>query len=129
VPSRSPQADPASVSFTSPVLADGVLDVSLAHHLDYQEMDAFSYGYTNPLRNAANTIRILAKDRREYVVGIALLLVVVFLWVLSNFITQVHANHFSFSAQLIVPLCVGYFSRRIRETLPVCSSRDPAMAT
>ena len=105
-----------------------MLDVSLARHLDYQEMDSFSYGLTNPLRNAANTIRILVKNRWEYVVGIALLLVVVFLWVLSNFITQVCANHFSPSARLIVPLCVGHFSRRIREALPVRPSRDPAMA-
>ena len=128
MPSRSPQADPASVSFTSLVLADGVLDVSLARHLNHQEMDSFSYGFTSPLHNAANIIRILVKDRREYVVGISLLLVVVFLWVLSNFIIQVCANHFSHSAQLIVPLCVGSFSRRIRETFPVRLSRDPAMA-
>jgi hypothetical protein len=99
---------------TSSGLADGAFDVSLVHYLNYKEMDSFSYGSTNPLRNAAKTIRILVKDRREYLVGIALLLVVVFLWALSSFITQVCANPFLSYTRLITPLRgVGYFPRRI----------------
>jgi len=77
-------------------------------------MDTFSYVSTNPLRNAAQTIRILVNDRREYVIGIFLLLVVVVLWALSNFITQVRVHLFSPCARLINLLCgVGYFPRRI----------------
>lgn len=67
-------------------------DVSLAHHPNYREMDSLTHGPTNALRNAVKTIRILMNDRREYLVGIALLLIVVFLWALSNFVTQVRAN-------------------------------------
>jgi len=73
-------------------------------------MDSFSSGSTGPLRNAAKTIRILINDRREYLVGIILLLVVVFLWTLSNFVTQVRANSFGPHTRLITPLYgVGYF--------------------
>ena len=97
-----------------PATLDGVLDVSLVHHLNCQVMDSFGYGPANSLRNAAKTIRTLVKERREYLVGIALLLIVVFLWALSNFVTQVRSNSFSPHAPLIVPLCgVGYFPRRI----------------
>ena len=99
---------------------DGAPDISLVHHLDYQGMDSLRYGFTNPLRNAAKTIRTLVKDRREYLVGIALLLVVVFLWALSNFVTQVRANPPSSHARLITSLCgAGYLSRGIRETFLV----------
>lgn len=53
-------------------------------------MDSLRYGFVNALRNTVKTMRILVNDRREYLVGIILLLVVVFLWALSNFVTQVH---------------------------------------
>ena len=86
-----------------------MLDISLVH-LNRQQMDSFSSGSINPLRNAAKTIRILVNDRREYLVGIISLLVVVFLWTLSNFVTQVCANLFGPYARLITPLYgVEYF--------------------
>lgn len=98
----------------SSATSDGVLDVSLVLHLDCQEMDSFGYGSANPLRNAAKTIRTLMNDRREYLIGIGLLLIVVFMWALSNFVTQVGDNHFSSHVPLIIPLPgVGYFPRRI----------------
>ena len=112
-----------------PATLDGVLDISLVHHPNCQEMDSFGYGSANPLRNAAKTIRTLVNDQREYLVGIALLLIVVFLWALSNFVTQVRGNSFSPHAPLIFPLRgVGYFPRRIRETILVRSGHDPAKA-
>ena len=52
-------------------------------------MDSLRHGSTNPLRDAVKTIRIMITEQREYLVGIFLLLVVVFLWCLSNFVTQV----------------------------------------
>jgi len=91
-----------------------VLDLSLVRHLNSQEMDSFGYGSTNPLRNAVKTIRTLVNDRREYLIGIGLLLIVVFMWALSNFVTQVGDNPSSLHAPLIIPSYgVGYFSRRI----------------
>ena len=69
-------------------------------------MDSFGYVPTNPLRNAAKTIHILVNDRREYLIGIALLLIVVFLWALSNFVTQVGGNPFSSHAPLIIRCAV-----------------------
>jgi len=51
-------------------------------------MDTPSYVPTNPISNGIKTLRILVNDRREYLLGIILLLVVVFLWALSNFVTQ-----------------------------------------
>ena len=56
-------------------------------------MDSLGYGPANPLRNTAKTIRALVNERREYLVGIALLLIVVFLWALSNFVTQVRRTN------------------------------------
>jgi len=81
-----------------------VLDISLVRHLTCQEMDSFGYGSANPLRNAAKTIRTLVNDRREYLVGIALLLIVVFLWALSNFVTQVRGTPSRPHAPLIILL-------------------------
>ena len=77
-------------------------------------MDSVSYGSTRPFRNAAKTIRSLINDQREYLVGIILLLIVVFLWALSNFVTQVRVDSFSPYAGLIVSLCcAGRFPGRI----------------
>ena len=77
-------------------------------------MDSLSYGSTRPLRNAAKTVRSLVNDRREYLVGIILLLIVVFLWALSNFVTQVRVDPFSSYARLIASLCcAGRFPGRI----------------
>jgi len=91
-----------------------MLNISPVHHRNRPGMDSFGYGSANPLRNAVGTIRILVNDRREYLVGIGLLLVVVFLWALANFVTQVGDNPFSSCVPLITPLPgVGYLSRRI----------------
>ena len=77
-------------------------------------MDSFGYGSTDPLRNAVKTVRALVKERREYLVGIALLLIVVFLWALSNFVTQVRDSPSPPRMPLTTTLCgVGYFPRRI----------------
>ena len=122
--SGSQQANSAFLRPSFPFPADGVLDISLAHHLNYQQMDSFSHGPTNPFRNAARTIRSLVNDRREYLVGIVLLLIVVILWALSNFITQVGIDPFQPYARLITPLCcVGHFPSRIRETVLVRANR------
>ena len=98
-------AVPRSSRSPLPASAHGAPDTSSVHHLNYQEMDSFGHGSANPLRNAAKTIRVLVNDRREYLVGIALLLIVVFLWALSNFITQVRRPLPTFHAQLITPFC------------------------
>ena len=74
-------------------------------------MDSFGYGSANPLRNAVKTVRALVKDRREYLVGIALLLIVVFLWALSNFVTQVRDNLSPPRALLITMLWCRIFSK------------------
>ena len=120
---------PVLRSFRLPLQAtpDGVPDVSLVRHLNCQEMDSFGYGSANPLRNAAKTIRTLVNDRREYLVGIALLLIVVFLWALSNFVTQVRYNSFPPHAPLTISLRgVGYLPRRLRETILVRPGHHPA---
>jgi hypothetical protein len=68
--------------------------ISLEHNSNHQQMDSLGYGSTNPLRHATKTIRILVNDRRDYLVGIILLLAVVFLWTLSSFIIQVRTTFF-----------------------------------
>ena len=84
------------------VCADDAVGVSLARHFKYQQMDPLSHGPTDLFRNAIKTIRILMNERREYLVGIFLLLIVVFLWALSNFVTQV-------CVELLPPtLCVAH---------------------
>lgn len=81
-------------------------------------MDSLGHRPTSPLCNAARTTRILVHERRDYLVGIVLLLVVVFLWALANFVTQVCTD--SFDPMRDSPLYfVGHFPRRIRETLLV----------
>jgi len=68
-------------SFLLPLSAtsDGVLNISPVHHPNRPGMYLFGYRSASSLRNAVETIRILVvNDRREYLVGIALLLVVVF---------------------------------------------------
>ena len=75
-------------------LPDGVPGASSIHDLIHKQMDSLRYGFTNPLRDAVKLIRILVNDQREYLVGIILLLVVVFLWALSNFVTQVRGFNF-----------------------------------
>lgn len=67
----------------------------LSCNLGHKQMDSLRYGSTNPLRGAVKTIRTLVNDRREYLVGVILLLVVVLLWALSNFVTQARDNSFS----------------------------------
>ena len=57
-------------------------------------MNSSGHGSTNSLRNVVKTVRTLVNDRREYVVGITLLLAVVVLWALSSFITQVRVDPF-----------------------------------
>lgn len=114
-----------------PIHTDDAVSVSLTHHLEYQQMDSLNHGSTNLLRNAVGTIRILVNERREYLVGIILLLIVVFLWALSNFVTQVCAEPSPIPpyALLTVSLrCEGYFPRGIRETILVRVARGPAIA-
>ena len=52
-------------------------------------MESLGHRSTSPFCGVFEAWRILINERRDYFLGIALLLVVVFLWTWSNFIVQV----------------------------------------
>lgn len=63
-----------------------------------------------------------AHTRKTYLQGVGLLLIVVFLWTASSFITQVHficTNQFYCDAYT---LGIGFVRRWLRETLPVSNA-------
>ena len=113
-----------------PIHADGAVGVSLARYFKYQQMESLIHGSTDLLRNAVKTVRILINERREYLVGIVLLLIVVFLWALSNFVTQVRVEPLPppYAPLTVLSQCEGYFPRGIRETILVRVARGSAIA-
>lgn len=51
-------------------------------------MDSLRHGFRNPLRDSITGLRFLVNERRDYLVGIGLLLIVIPLWTLASFAAQ-----------------------------------------
>lgn len=102
------------------------------HHLDLPiEMDALPAQPSATGKYPASHKSALS--RRDYIVGICLLLLVVFLWTTSNFVTQVRLE--SQKSPLVCSIydsyaCLGSIPRGIRETFLVRAilSSIPAVA-
>lgn len=65
----------------------------------------------SPVRTAVKTVSTLVVERKDYVIGIALLLIVVLFWAASNFLTQVSTINFTVMRGLIG--YTGHIPRRI----------------
>jgi hypothetical protein len=92
---------------------------------DALEMDTLTAAPARPASTLSEkTLSRMSLARKDYLIGIALLLVVVFLWTSSNFVTQVRFedSEKTLSVNNIVRKS-GFVRERIPKTVPVSVAR------
>jgi hypothetical protein len=94
---------------------------SLGH--DALEMDTLTTAPARPASTLSEKpLSRMSLARKDYLIGIALLLVVVILWTSSNFVTQVRFEYPEKTLLVNNIVCKsGFVRERIPETVPVCS--------